>query len=140
MACRRVDSSSGWRILVSCGASSGVISPVGGGFGTLVRCSAGGFFQWVEESGRLEACQRVDSSSDWGIWDCGVLLVRLWRDGVLVCWASVAAARLVGWVGVARLVRLDCGDWCGWTAATGLAGLRRLVRRGCSGWAGAAGA
>lgn len=70
MACRRVDSSSGWRILVSCGASSGVISPVGGGFGTLVRCSAGGFFQWVEESGRLEACQRVDSSSGWKFWDC----------------------------------------------------------------------
>ncbi|WP_294686098.1 hypothetical protein [uncultured Bifidobacterium sp.] len=62
----------------------------------------------------------VDYSSDWGIWDCGVLLVRLWRDGVLVGWASVAAARLVGWVGVVRLVR--------------------LVRRGCSGWAGAAGA
>ena len=84
----------------------------------------------------------VDYSSDWGIWDCGVLLVRLWRDGVLVGWASVAAARLVGWasvaaarlvgwVGVARLVRLDCGDWSGWTAAAGAA---RLVRLGWCGW------
>lgn len=70
----------------------------------------------------------VDYSSDWGIWDCGVLLVRLWRDGVLVGWASVAAARLVGWVGVARLVRLDCGDWCGWAAAAGAARLVRLER------------
>lgn len=59
----------------------------------------------------------VDYSSDWGIWDCGVLLVRLWRDGVLV-----------GWVGVARLVRLDCGDWCGWAAAAGVARLVRLER------------
>lgn len=59
----------------------------------------------------------VDYSSDWGIWDCGVLLVRLWRDGVLV-----------GWVGVARLVRLDCGDWCGWAAAAGAARLVRLER------------
>lgn len=51
MACQRVDSSSGWRILVSCGASSGVISPVGGGIGTIGGLSAGGFFQWVEVLG-----------------------------------------------------------------------------------------
>lgn len=75
---------------------------MGGGFGIVGGWFVGGLFQ------RL------------GDLDCGVLLVRLWRDGVLVGWASVAAARLVGWVGVARLVR--------------------LVRRGCSGWAGAAGA
>lgn len=67
----------------------------------------------------------VDYSSDWGIWDCGVLLVRLWRDGVLVGWASVAAARLVGWVGVARLVRLDCGGWCGEAVPAGLVRLER---------------
>ena len=48
-----------------------------------------------------------------------------------MCWASVAAARLVGWVGVARLVRLDCGDWSGWTAAAGAA---RLFRLGWCGW------
>ena len=83
---------------------------MGGGIGTIGGLSAGGFFQWVEVLGLWVAGLWVDYSSDWGIWDCGVLLVRLWRDGVLVGWASAAAARLVGWVGVARLVRLDCGE------------------------------
>lgn len=104
---------------------------MGGGIGTIGGLSAGGFFQWVEVLGLWVAGLWVDYSSDWGIWDCGVLLVRLWRDGMLVGWASVAAARLVGWASVARLVRLDCGDWSGWAAAAGAA---RLFRLGWCGW------
>ena len=51
MACQRVDSSSGWRILVSCGASSGVIVPVGGSFGIVSGWFVGGLFQRLGDLG-----------------------------------------------------------------------------------------
>lgn len=76
MARQRGDPSSGWRNRDSDEASGGWIVPVDGGFGTLSGSYAGGFLQWLEESGRLESCQRDDCSSGWRFWDYEWLVCR----------------------------------------------------------------
>ena len=93
----RGDSSSGWKDHPACvvaRAVCGRIPPVGGGFGTLRRSVAGGFFQWVDVFGRLGDSYCPDSSSDWRNWDVGiadyvrfarVLHIRRAMVGLLVC-------------------------------------------------------